>query len=113
MDAQYAVGFRSGSETRETRASLFFAPDTSVAGLAGFSKISDAYEKSDGLAESFAVWALFAGTKRRKGCTKTSPTRFRDYVRPQVLAGTSVALQINDLVSLRPVLPAAHWMDWS
>jgi hypothetical protein len=93
--------FRFGSEARETRASLSFAPETSVAGLAGFSKISDAYEKSDGLAESLLVWALSAVGKGRKGYTKRSSTRFRGEAFPQVLVGTLVALKINDLVSLR------------
>jgi hypothetical protein len=103
---------RFGSETRETRASLFFAPDTSVAGLAGFSKISDAYEKSDGLAESFAVRPVSAAGKRLKVYTKWSSTFFSPAACPQVIAGTSVALEINDFVSSRLAPPVAHWMDW-
>jgi hypothetical protein len=89
-----------------------FAHDTSVAGLAGFSKISDAYEKSDALAESLAVWTLSTVRKRRKGYPKQSSTCFCGEACLQVLAGTSVALKVNDLVSLPIRASAAHLRDW-
>lgn len=71
MAGHSVAEFQFGSETRAKHARLcFFAPDTSVVGPAGFSKISDAYEKSDKLADALAVRALAVRRKRRKDRTK-------------------------------------------